>query len=42
MNDNLIIENLEYAEEMYKRALEENSFEVDDMHGIGVDSNGNS
>lgn len=42
MNDNLIIESLEYTEEMYKKALEESPFEEDDIHGIGDDSDGNS
>ncbi len=42
MNDNLIIEDLEFTDEMYKKTLEENLFEEDYIHGIGDESNGNS
>ena len=42
MNDNLIIESLEYTDEMYKKALDENSFVEDNIHGIGDDFNGDS
>ena len=42
MNDNIIIENLEFKEELYKKSIEENNFEEDDSHGIGAETNGNS
>ena len=42
MGDNVIIENLQFTEEMYKRAIEENKFEEDFNHGIGEDIDGNS
>lgn len=42
MQDNIIIENLEFTEEMYKKVNEENTFNDDGMHGIGDDSSGNS
>lgn len=42
MNDNIMIEELEFTEEMYKRATEENVFEEDFSHGIGEEVNGNS
>ncbi len=42
MEDNIIIENKEYTEELYKKAIEENQFEEDDSHGIGDEENGNS
>ena len=42
MEDNIIIENKEYTEELYKKAIEENQFEEDDAHGIGDEEHGNS
>lgn len=42
MEDNIIIENKEYTEELYKKAMEENQFEEDDVHGIGDEEDGNS
>ena len=42
MEDNIIIENISYKEELYKKALEENVFEDNNIHGIGVDANGDS
>lgn len=42
MEDNIIIQNLEFTEEIYKDAIRENIFEEDDTHGIGDDSIGNS
>ena len=42
MNDNIIIENVEFTEEMYKKAISENEFEENYNHGIGEDINGNS
>ncbi|MBQ2835759.1 MAG: hypothetical protein IJE68_02865 [Clostridia bacterium] len=42
MNDNVIIETLEFTEDMYKKTLEENLFEDDEIHGMGDDANGNS
>ena len=42
MEDNIIIENMEFTQEMYQKAIEENKFEEDINHGIGDESNGNS
>ena len=42
MKDNIIIENLVFTEEMYKKTLEENIFNDDDIHGIGDEADGNS
>jgi len=42
MQDNVIIENIEFTEEMYEEALKENIFENDNLHGIGDDIDGNS
>ena len=42
MQDNIIIENIKFTEEIYQKALEENSFEEDNLHGIGDDTDGNS
>ena len=42
MEDNIIIENMEFTQEMYQKALSENIFEGDNLHGIGDDVDGNS
>lgn len=42
MEDNIIIENIEFTEDMYKKAIEENKFQEDKIHGIGDDVDGNS
>ena len=42
MEDNIIIANKEYTEELYKKAIEENQFKEDDAHGIGDEEDGNS
>ena len=42
MEDNIIIEEIQFTEELYKKNLEENEFAEDDTHGIGDDANGNS
>ena len=42
MEDNIIIEEIQFTEELYKKNLEENEFAEDDTHGIGYDANGNS
>ena len=42
MQDNIIIENIQFTEEMYAKALKENIFEEDNSHGIGDDVDGNS
>lgn len=41
MEDNIIIENLEYTEELYKKSLEEVEFTEDNTHGVGDDTDGN-
>ena len=42
MDDNIINENMEITEEIYKKAIEENIFEEDKNHGIGDETDGNS
>ena len=42
MQDNIIIENMEFTEEIYKQTLKENIFEEDELHGIGDDIDGSS
>ena len=42
MNDNIIIENLEFTDELYKKSIKENNFEEDSTHGIGDETDGNS
>ena len=42
MNDNIMIENIEFTQEIYQKALEENSFTENNLHGIGDDTDGNS
>ena len=42
MGDNIIIENIEFTEDMYKKAIEKDKFEEDEIHGIGDEVNGNS
>ena len=41
MEDNIIIENIEYTEELYKKSMEEVDFAEDNAHGIGDDADGN-
>ncbi len=42
MEDNIIIEEIQFTEDLYKKNLEENEFAEDDAHGIGEDADGNS
>lgn len=42
MQDNIIIQNMEFTKEMYQQVLKENVFEEDNLHGIGDDENGDS
>lgn len=42
MEDNIIIEEIKYTEELYEKNLEENEFAEDNDHGIGDETNGNS
>ena len=42
MQDNIIIENMEFTEEIYKQVLKESIFDKDNLHGIGEDADGNS
>lgn len=42
MEDNIIIEEVQFTEDLYKKNLEENEFAEDDEHGIGEDADGNS
>ena len=41
MEDNIIIEEVQFTEDLYKN-MEENEFAEDDAHGIGEDADGNS
>lgn len=42
MEDNIIIEEIEYTNELYQKSIQENKFTEDEAHGIGVDADGNS
>ena len=42
MEDNIIIEEIQFTEELYQKNLEKNEFAEDDAHGIGEDADGNS
>ena len=42
MEDNIIIEEVQFTEDLYKKNLEENEFAEDDVHGIEEDTDGNS
>lgn len=42
MEDNIIIEEVQFTEDLYKKNMEENEFTEDDAHGIGEDADGNS
>jgi len=42
MDDNVIIEEIEFSEELYQKTIKENEFEKDEIHGIGNEENGNS
>ena len=42
MKDNIIIEEIQFTEDLYKKHLEENEFAEDDAHGIGEDADGNN
>lgn len=38
----IIIEEVQFTEDLYKKNMEENEFAEDDAHGIGEDADGNS
>lgn len=40
MEDNIIIEEIQFTEELYQKNLKENEFAEDDAHGIGEDTDG--
>lgn len=42
MDDNILIENLQFSEELYQKVLKENVFDEDVFHGVGENENGNS
>ena len=42
MDDNIFIENIQFTEELFKKAIEEEEFKDELFHGIGDDINGNS
>lgn len=42
MQDNIIIEEEKYSEELYEKNIKENEFVEDTAHGIGDEINGNS
>ena len=39
MEDNIIIEDIEFQEELYRKTIEENEFSESNIHGIGDDDN---
>ena len=39
MEDNIIIEDIEFQEELYRKTIEENEFSKSNIHGIGDDEN---
>ena len=42
MEDNIIIEDIEFKEELYQKMIEENQFSESNIHGIGDDDNANN
>ena len=42
MEENIIIEEVQFTEDLYKKNMEENEFAEDDAHGIGEDADVNS
>lgn len=42
MEDNIIIEEIEYTDELYQKNIQEDQFTEDETHGIGVETDGNS
>ena len=42
MEDNILIYDIEFSEELYKKTIEENNFKEDTTHGIGEEVDGNS
>ena len=42
MEDNIIIEDIEFKEELYQKTIEENEFSESNIHGIGDDENANN
>ena len=42
MEDNIIIEEIQFTEELYQKNLEENDFSEYYAQGIGDDADGNS
>lgn len=42
MEDNIIIENMEFKEELYQKAIKENEFSNQHIEGIGDDENANN
>lgn len=39
MEDNIIIEDIEFQEELYRKTIEENDFSGSETDGIGDDDN---
>ena len=37
MEDNIIIEDIEFREELYQKKIQENQFSESNIHGIGDD-----
>lgn len=42
MDDNILIEEIQFSEEIYEKVKKENEFQTDENHGIGDEENGNS
>lgn len=37
MEDNIVIEDIEFREELYQKTIQENQFSESNIHGIGDD-----
>lgn len=42
MEDNILVEEIKFTEDLYKKSIEDNTFEEDLEHGIGDETDGNS
>ena len=42
MEDNIIIEDIEFKKELYQKTIEENEFSESNIHGIGDEKNANN
>lgn len=42
MEDNIIVENVEFNENLYRKNIQENDFSGSELDGIGDDTNANN